>query len=117
MERLIDAKKANGYVKNYFSYLTETGYVSPGITKRFLLYFFLIDFVETLYPYFTEKDYQEIEKLMLSLFGSGGCLLPYPVFCANGVAGMPYYMGSVKLRSTEQTSILRTTEDDNLRKF
>ena len=82
---LLDKKKAMAYVKNYFSTLKETGYVSPSSVSRYLVYLFLIDFVDTLYPYITYEDYMEIDKLLGSIFGTGGCLLPYPVFCKRKI--------------------------------
>jgi hypothetical protein len=55
-----------------------------------------------------------------NLFSTGGCLLPYPVFCTNrATLGRPHYMGTFKVRVTEAETAAkgtkRITEDSYLR--
>lgn len=79
------------------------------------MYSFLIDFVDYAHSFFDEEDYHKISLAMQRLFSDGGCLLPYPVFCANRITiGRNEYMGTMKIRKTEDVVGYddRYTEDD-----
>ena len=102
----------------YFGYLENTGYMKHGMVMRFLAYQFLIDFVEYTYPFLDETDYDMIGSALGSLFTNGGCLFPYPVFCANrAVLGKDEYMGTAAVRKTEDASGYedRSTEQGDFR--
>lgn len=116
MVEVLEHKKAIGYLKNYFDQLAKFGYVKKGTTSRYMLYLFLVDFVDSLYRFFTEEDYCNVEKALSALFSGGDCLLSYPAFCsARAKLGKPQYTGAGSIRITETGNHPRTTEDDNLR--
>lgn len=120
MLQVVAEKRALQTLNTYFSVVEKTGYVKHDIRLRFLLYLFLIDFVEFTHDYFTQKDYDIVSEALSKLFSTGGCLLPYPVFCTNRAkVGRAHYMGSLKVRVTEGERISqrkkRITEDDYLR--
>lgn len=120
MLQVIAEKRALKTLDTYFSTVEKTGYVKDNVLDRFLMYLFLIDFVEFTHDFFTEKDYNTVADALASLFSTGNCMLPYPVFCANRITlGRAHYMGTFKVRVTEAERIANTkkriTEDDNLR--
>ena len=83
MTQRFDNITADAYLGSYFNTLKATGYVKHSIVTRFLVYTFLIDFVDVMKDYITEEDYAMIGALLNRLFTSGNCLLPYEVFCNN----------------------------------
>lgn len=83
MTKLLNKKKALGILKNYFFLLEKVGYVRDYTIKKFLVYLFLIDFVDNVETFLTEDDYILIDRIMKRTFTNGGCLLPYPVACAD----------------------------------
>lgn len=113
MIAMLDEKKALGTLGNYFNLLEHTGYVKHETMVRFLIYLFLLDFVENVCDYITDEDYMMIERAMSVLFTGAGCLLPYNVFCINkATLGKNWYMGhSFGLRVTEVGRTERITED------
>ena len=116
MVEVLEHKKALGYLDKYFDQLTKFGYIKKCTASRYLLYLFLVDFVDTLYMFFSEKDYNDVGKLLSELFSDGDCLLSYPVFCSiRAKLGQPQYMGSGRIRITEIDSYQRKTENDKLR--
>lgn len=88
MVETIEDKRVLAHLVSYFEMLKKTGYVNSKITGRFLLYLFLYDFVESLYDYFYEEDYNQVNTLLLKVFSDGGCLLPYKSIsaCDSSVA-------------------------------
>lgn len=115
MIEIINSAAATSYLDRYFEAAKKLGYVKPSVTKRFMAYAFLADFVDTLYYFLTEKDYCEIEDAMLNIFSNAGCLLSYSMFCTQKAKiGKPF--GSVAFRGTETRSNIRATEDNKLRK-
>lgn len=122
MLQVVAEKKALKTLGNYFDTLGKTGYVRNSQVRKFLVYLFLIDFVEYTHDYFTRKDYDTVAEALGKLFANGGCLMPYPVFCSNRVqVGKAHYMGALHLRVTEgkkvEDRIKRVMEDDTLRRF
>ena len=120
MLQVIAEDRALKTLETYFSTLEKTGYVRQETLERFLMYLFLIDFVEYTHDFFTEKDYAIVAEALANLFSTGGCLLPYPVFCTNrATLGRPHYMGTFKVRVTEAETAAkgtkRITEDSYLR--
>ena len=83
MAGLLNKKKALNTMKNYFFLLEKVGYVRDFTIKKFLVYLFLVDFVDKVESYLTEDDYILIDRIMKRTFTNGGCLLPYPVDCAD----------------------------------
>lgn len=117
---MIDEAKALDVANRYFSLLSTAGYVKPGQTRRFLSYLFLLDFVDFTHAFFSEEDYNMVDKMLRRLFTDGGCLMPYPVFCTNRAKlGRNEYMGVMKVRKTETTNdpsyTDRFTEDEHHR--
>lgn len=126
MLQVIDESKALETTTKYFDILKNTGYINPGMMQRYLLYMFLLDFVDYTHNYFTEEDYDAVDNALRKLFAGGGCLLPYSVFCVDKVTlGRNEYMGTLKNRITEDHAVDidgrnigdkdRYTEDDIIR--
>lgn len=116
MIEVVNSKSAVAYLENYFDILKKFGYTKNSVVNRFLAYAFLVDFVDTLYYFFTEEDYRVVESAMMSVFRNAYCLLPYSKFCIQKVKlGTPY--SNAASRVTEVTRDLRSTQDDNLRKI
>ena len=126
MLQVIDEGKALETTTKYFDILKNTGYMNPGMMQRYLLYMFLLDFVDYTHNYFTEDDYDAVDNALRKLFAGGGCLLPYSVFCVDKVTlGRNEYMGTLKNRITEDHAVDidgsnigdkdRYTEDDIIR--
>lgn len=103
---MIDEIKALQVANRYFSLLSETGYVKAGLTRRILVYLFLLDFVDFTHAFFTEEDYGMVDRMLQKLFAGGSCLMPYSVFCTNRVKlGRNEYMGVMKVRKTEDDTV------------
>lgn len=116
MIEILEHKTAAKYIEKYFDVLTKTGYLKSGTTKDYLRYLFLVDFIDTLYPFLTEMDYDIMGNVLRNIFSHGDCLLSYPLFCTRrNVIGKPYYTGKAIVRITETDKVLRITEDLNLR--
>lgn len=126
MLQVIDEGRALNTTTKYFDILKNTGYIKPGMMSRFMLYLFLIDFVDSTHRFFSEEDYNAVDNALRKLFSNGGCLLPYSVFCTNKVTlGRNEYMGVLKNRITEDYSLDengnaipnkdRYTQDDYIR--
>ena len=120
MLQVIAERKALATLTTYYNTVEKTGYVKHDVLLRFLMYLFLIDFVEFTHDYFTEDDYNIVADALGVLFSTGGCMLPYPVFCTNRIKlGRAHYMGTFRVRVTEAERIAnsdkRITEDENLR--
>ena len=116
MLRVATDNKVLEALDNYLELVTKTGYVKGGMTNRLLAYLFLVDFTETLSIFFNDEDYRTVSEALGKLFGN--CLLPYPVFCTNRAKiGMPYYMGVLRNRITEDMldNLDRYTEDEIIR--
>lgn len=115
MIEIINSKSAVNYLENYYNALKRMGYVKKPVMYRYLAYAFLVDYVDTLYYFLSEKDYCKIEEAMLSIFRNADCLLTYSNFCLQKAKiGNPY--ASVTLRGIETRANLRATETNNLRK-
>ena len=126
MLQVIDEGRALDTTVKYFDILKNTGYIKPGMMSRFMLYLFLIDFVDSTHRFFSEEDYNAVDNALRKLFSNGGCLLPYSVFCTNKVTiGRNEYMGVLKNRITEDLAVDengnsipnkdRYTQDDYIR--
>lgn len=118
MLQVIDEGKALDITGKYFNILSDTGYLKKGMMSRFVIYLFLLDFINHVHRFFTEEDYNAVDNALRKLFSNGGCLLPYSVFCVDKVTiGQNEYVGVLKNRITEDESGNedRFTEDDNIR--
>lgn len=85
MSVLIDNRKALQTLKDYFSVLERVGYVKETTVRRYILYLFLLEFVDSVSEFITDDDRVVIDRLMKKLFTNGGCLLSYPAECADKV--------------------------------
>ena len=111
MNALFNENTALRTLSGYFSVLENVGYVKHKTVSKFVMYLFLLDFVDYAFNYLTEDDYELIIRAMKRLFTNGGCLLPYPLFCTNRLTvGKDEYMGRLRVRIT-QNNIDRVTED------
>ena len=101
----------------YFDTLSATGYVTSATRKRFMAYMFLLDLVDTTFDFFTEWDYAIVDKALSRLFPQGSCLLPFKVACANrAIVGAAHAMRDPEVRSNEERTKYRATEDYTIRK-
>lgn len=106
MLQVIDEGKALETTVKYFDILKNTGYIKPGMMRRYFLYMFLLDFVDYTHNFFTEEDYDSVDNSLRKMFANGGCLLPYSVFCVDKVTlGRNEYMGVLKNRITEDHAV------------
>lgn len=116
MLEVLEHKKAVAYAEKYFDKLTSTGYMKKGTTKDYLRYLFFIDFIDFMYTFISDKDYDCITRVLQRLFSKGDCLLTYPMFCQRrSIIGQPRYTGIASVRSVETFDNIRTTETGNLR--
>lgn len=120
MLQVIAENKALSILKRYYTQVEKTGYVKHELLCRYMKYLFLIDLVEYTHDFFTQKDYNIVAEALAKLFSDGGCMLPYPVMCANRAKlGRAHYMGTFRLRVTEGDRLAerdkRITEDLQLR--
>lgn len=116
MIEVLEHKKAAKYAERYFDKLTKTGYVKRSTMRNYLRYMFFIDFIDYMYPFITDAAYDDITRVLQRLFSNGDCLLTYPMFCQRrSILGLPIYLGSAKLRSIQDESNIRITENSNLR--
>jgi len=67
-------------IEAYFEMLKKMGYVKHGTTSKYMLYVFLYDFVETVYDFMTEEDYETVSNVLRGIFSGSDCLLPYQDF-------------------------------------
>lgn len=115
---MVDEGKALGTVRKYFDILTNTGYMKQTMMQKFVIYLFLLDFIDYTHRYMDEEEYDMIDNALRKLFVGGGCLLPYSVCCAEKVTlGRDEYMGVLKNRITEDLldNEDRYTEDEYIR--
>ena len=102
---VLDAKAVLPKIEAYFELLKKTGYVRHGMTSRYLVYMFLCDFTDTLYDFFSECDYDVVNKKLVALFSDGGCLLPYQTSPGRRAhIGTPRYEKNYNRRITEDAS-------------
>ena len=118
---VIKEKKALDFVMLYFDLLSKTGYAKHKMTRWYLLYIFLIDFYNWVYPYFTDDDYKTLDMAMVKLFSGGNCLVPYQVIMTDRLniarhVCLAHYTGPSVLRKTQPVGVTRTTENNTLRR-
>jgi hypothetical protein len=97
----VEKDKAKELIDKYFSMLAVTGYVKHPVVVRYLVWLFLVDFVERVYPMLNDKDYNKINKALICLFSRGCCLLPYIWESRDITWGEPIYMGEFTVRKAE----------------
>lgn len=122
MISVIKEKKALDFVMRYFDLLSKTGYAKHKMTRWYLVYIFLIDFFNWVYPYFTDEDYKALDMAMVKLFSGGNCLVPYQVLMTDRLniarhIGLAHYTGPSVLRKTQPVGVTRSTENDKLRRI
>lgn len=116
MIQVLEKGKAIETLNRYFTTISATGYVKPIVVKRFLAYLFLVDFVEKIYEFLDESDYNFIRDALLKLFSTGCCLLPYELFCKNRTfIAESEHSNVFVVRIAEKDSWHRITEGDSYR--
>lgn len=105
-----------GYVDDYYNRLSRVGYVKDKTTLNYVLYLFLVDFVDTMYVYISEDDYKKLEKAISKIFFEHDCLLSYKTFSSvrAKIAG-PYYMGNGNMRIDESDNVPKSGEMKEIR--
>lgn len=118
MHNAINRNKAMSIVKRYYTKASVTGYVAHPFVKRMMAYMFLIDFIDTLYPYFEDdRTYRLVDMAMVKIFTNGGCIFQYEAKHANfPQIGNTHYMGNGILRITADNTTMREMENDFLRR-
>lgn len=119
---MVSEPRALKLLSGYYDLLTTTGYVKHRTLKVFLIYLFILDFVEYMHAYINEENYKVIDKALSRLFANGGCLFSYPVFCERRatLSANKAVLSSVdpftgyRVRLTEKDAI-RSTEDEHIR--
>ena len=95
---------------NYLNLLSVAGYAKHPIVYKYMLWLYLLDFVERIYFLLTDEDYNKINEALICIFsGVGSCLLPYQYTKTKLTEGEPIYMGTFNLRITEER-MLRAAE-------
>lgn len=113
MRTAVDLNVASEQLEKYMSRLAETGEVGKGTSRRYMIYLFLVDFVDTFYGHLTSKKYELINKIVASLFDGSNCLLQWRIFEQQRVhIGSPYYEGTGTVRLTEDSKMVRKAEND-----
>lgn len=129
MTSVIEYSKVASLLGGYYNRLGQTGYVSKGITCKFMVYLFVVDFVNAVHDFMSSTDYCMVESLLTDIFANGGCLLPFEpgaintayftgVDVVNITIGAPRWMGNGSYsRVTEdvQTETDRITEREQFR--
>ena len=106
MLAVTNKKIALEHMSKYYDMLELTGYVKRDISRRFLIYMFIIDLLDCVYNYITDEDYNVINNALNVLFSTRNCLLPYVVFCTNraqigkAVKEQAHYIGLPNQRTT-----------------
>lgn len=108
-------------LNEYFTILSQTGYIEYNKVKGILGLLLVDSFLNTeLNTYVTEEDYNIMVKFLYCIYGKN-CLVPYPQFLKEipqlgtvlpGLGGIrPYRVTEDEiLRFTEQSSKVRATE-------
>lgn len=96
-------------ILNYFTKLSELGYVNYKDVDKLLLLVTIQEFIYNDFRGFiTEDDYREIEKCLYKIFGTS-CLVPYPNYCAN------YTMNKLHLGDISELSHRVEVNEDNIK--
>ena len=110
MLSVIERDKAKELMDNYFKLLSVSGNAKHPIVYKYLVWLYLLDFVERVYYLLTDEDYNKINDALICIFtGVGSCLLPYQYVGSKVTEGVPVYMGTFNLRITEDR-MLRAAE-------
>lgn len=113
MRTAVDLNVASEQLEKYMSRLAETGEVSKGTSRRYMIYLFLVDFVNTFYGHLTSKKYELINRIVATLFDGSNCLREWRIFEQQRAhIGSSYYEGTVAVRLTENDRMVRTAEND-----
>ena len=108
-------------LNEYFTILSQTGYIEYNKVKGILGLLLVDSFLNTeLNTYVTEEDYNIMVKFLYCIYGKN-CLIPYPQFLKEipqlgtilpGLGGIRPYRDTEDeiLRFTEQNSKVRATE-------
>lgn len=108
----VQKEQAKTLLDRYFNLLSATGYIKHPMVVRYLIWLFLVDFVEKVFALLTNEDYKKINDALFCVTNAGCCLLPYIYTKSNYTWGEPIYMGTFKVRLTE-TGGWRIQEDNN----
>ena len=111
MLNVIEKDKAKELLDGYFQMLSVMGNVKRGAVDRFIIWLFILDFVDCIYYMLTEDDYNKINEALFLLFAAGCCLMPYQYVKDSTVIGSNLYMGDFNVRVTEINSWHRVLED------
>ena len=130
MAGIVDNVTISSLLGKYYSRVKSVGYVDKNTTDRYMLYLFLVGFIDSVYVFFSDKDYRCIDALLSKVFSGCNCLLKYDKNTtmtsyylgmtpkiSDVTIGRPWYMGSeLTLRvSEENEEVFRITENDMLR--
>lgn len=97
----IEKDKAKKTLNSYFNKLKVTGYVKHPVVTKYLIWLFLVDFVERVYMLLTDEDYNYINNLLICIFNNTDCLLRYHVEQRDFIYGNPGFKKAFRLRISE----------------
>lgn len=109
----VERESTEKFLRGYFDELSRKGYVKKDLVRRFIVWLFLVDFVERVYKLLTSDDYNKINDMMICLFNGMNCLLPYDQNRTHFNIS-DTVLQIFNLRATED-AMLRKTELDTIR--
>lgn len=83
MAKFITDTNLDKVLNNYYSLLANMGYVQQEVSRKVLLYVFLLDFMNTVGRYIDEEDYDLLTNIYRKISAGAGCILPYSSFCSQ----------------------------------
>ena len=115
MLSVVEKDNAKGILDKYFSTVASRGYLKRDTVKRFILWLFLLEFVERVYYLITDEDYNRISAVLDCIFFANNCLLSYEVIRSNiSMAEETVSIPTFSLRKTE-LDMLRVSQGQELR--
>jgi hypothetical protein len=100
---------------NYFTTLSQFGYVNQNEVNKLLIYTFIDEMLDgDLSYYITDDDYRNIEQALNCLYGSG-CLFPYPKRLNDDTIYWHHKRVENLITRLTEDSILRFSAEGNLR--
>ena len=115
MLSVVEKDNAKAILDRYFGALAMRGYINHATVKRFIMWAFLLDFVEKIFYLLTDEDYNKISRVLDMIFYSNNCLLSYESIRQHvNTDDTSVYTAEFSLRATE-LEMLRKSQADQLR--
>lgn len=115
MLSVVEKDNAKAILDKYFGALASRGYIKHSTVKRFMLWLFLLEFVEKVFYLLTDEDYNKISRVLDDIFFANNCLLSYENIHSNiKTDDTSIYTAEFSLRATE-LEMLRKSQMDEFR--